>query len=122
MKFIHRAALVLTVLCLLAGALAQSAVSVADPASTGFSTERLTQIGAWYQKQIDAGALPGAVVAIARDGKLAYMNAVGYQDRARTVPMRPDAIFWIASMTKPVTSVAAMMFTVVREARPHPGP
>jgi CubicO group peptidase (beta-lactamase class C family)/C-terminal processing protease CtpA/Prc len=109
MKFIHRAALVLTVLCLSAGALAQSAISVADPASIGFSTERLAQIGAWYQKQIDAGALPGAVVAIARDGKLAYMRAVGYQDRARTVPMRPDAIFWIASMTKPVTSVAAMM-------------
>jgi len=109
MKFIHRAALVLTVLCLSAGALAQSALSVADPASIGFSTERLTQIGAWYQKQIDAGALPGAVVAIARDGKLAYVNAIGYQDRARTVPMRPDAIFWIASMTKPVTSVAAMM-------------
>src|SRR5258708_10853525 len=109
MKFIHRAALVLIVLCLSAGALAQSALSVADPASIGFSTERLTQIGAWYQKQIDAGALPGAVVAIARDGKLAYVNAIGYQDRARTVPMRPDSIFWIASMTKPVTSVAAMM-------------
>jgi len=84
-------------------------MSVADHASIGFSAERLTQIGVWYQKRIDAGALPGAVVAIARDGKLAYMNAVGYQDRARTVPMRPDSIFWIASMTKPVASVAAMM-------------
>jgi CubicO group peptidase (beta-lactamase class C family) len=51
----------------------------------------------------------GAVVAIARDGKLATLQAMGTQDRAKTVPMKADSIFWIASMTKPVTSVAAMI-------------
>ena len=49
------------------------------------------------------------MVAIARDGKLAYLQAIGTQDRAEQVPLKPDSIFWIASMTKPVTSVAAMM-------------
>jgi CubicO group peptidase (beta-lactamase class C family) len=109
MKFVHSAALILSVFCLPTAALAQDTMSVADSASIGFSPRRLTQIDAWYQAQIDAGALPGAVVAIGRNGKVAYMSAVGYQDRGRTIPMRPDAIFWIASMTKPVTSVAAMM-------------
>jgi CubicO group peptidase (beta-lactamase class C family) len=48
-------------------------------------------------------------VAIARNGKVAYMRAIGHQDRDGKMPTRPDGIFWIASMTKPVTSVAAMM-------------
>jgi CubicO group peptidase (beta-lactamase class C family) len=109
MKFVRNAALILSVFCLPAFALAQSAVPVSDPASIGFSAERLTQIGSWYQTQIDAGILPGAVVAIARDGKLAYMRAIGHQDRNGKIPMRPDGIFWIASMTKPVTSVGAMI-------------
>lgn len=109
MKFLPSAALILSVFCLPASALAQSAMPAADPASIGFSAERLTQIGTWYQTQIDAGVLPDAVVAIARNGKLAYMRAIGYQDHDRKISMRPDGIFWIASMTKPVTSVAAMI-------------
>ena len=70
---------------------------------------RLARIAAWQQAQVDAGAFSGAVAAIARNGKVAYLRAVGFRDRARTVPLQGDAIFWIASMTKPVTSVAAMM-------------
>jgi CubicO group peptidase (beta-lactamase class C family) len=80
-----------------------------DPGSLGFSASRLARIAPWYQAQIDAGALPGAVVAIARQGKLAYLQAIGFQDRAKKIPMQPDSIFWLASMTKPVNSVAAMM-------------
>jgi CubicO group peptidase (beta-lactamase class C family) len=99
----------LSALWLSAGALAQDMMSVSNGATLGFSPHRLMQIDAWYQAQIDAGALPGAVVAIARNGELAHLRALGYQDRARKTPMLPDAIFWIASMTKPVTSVAAMM-------------
>jgi CubicO group peptidase (beta-lactamase class C family) len=64
---------------------------------------------AWQQAQVDAGAFSGAVAAIARNGKVAYLRAVGFRDRAKTIPLQSDAIFWIASMTKPVTSVAAMM-------------
>jgi CubicO group peptidase (beta-lactamase class C family) len=96
-------------LCLSTAGFAGDLVTADNPASLGFSTVRLQRIGSWYQARVDAGELPGAVVAIARDGKLAYLKAVGFQDNAKTIPMKPDAIFWIASMTKPVTSVAAMM-------------
>lgn len=95
--------------CLFMSVSAQSFAQVSDPESVGFSAARLREITGWYQAQIDAGALPGAVVAIERNGKLAYLQALGHQDHTKKVAMAPDAIFWIASMTKPVTSVAAMM-------------
>lgn len=53
--------------------------------------------------------LPGAVVAIARRGKLAYFDAFGFRDKEAGVPMTKDTIFALASMTKPMTSVAIMM-------------
>lgn len=73
-----------------------------------------SQITSWYKKRIDAvdpsgKDLSGAVIAIAKEGKLAYLQPIGFQDRAKTIPMTTDSIFWIASMTKPITSVAAMM-------------
>jgi CubicO group peptidase (beta-lactamase class C family) len=83
--------------------------TVGNPATLGFSPARLQRITSWYQARVDAGELPGAVVAIGRNGGLAYLQAIGFQDRAKRIPMKADAIFWIASMTKPVTSVAAMM-------------
>src|SRR4051812_32957441 len=83
--------------------------SVGKPEALGFSPARLARITAWYQERVDAGELPGAVVAIARNGELAYLQAIGFQDAAKKIPIKNDAIFWIASMTKPVTSVAAMM-------------
>ena len=52
--------------------------------------------------------MPGAVVAIARKGKLVFFEAFGYRDKATNAPMTTDAIFNIASMTKPMTSVAAL--------------
>jgi len=88
---------------------------VSDPGALEFSSSRLARIAAWQQTQIDAGAFSGAVAAIARNGKVAYLGAAGYRDRDKTIPLQPDAIFWIASMTKPVTSVAAMM--LVEEGR-----
>jgi CubicO group peptidase (beta-lactamase class C family) len=95
--------------CLSTAAFAGDLATAEHPESLGFSAARLQRIGSWYRARVDAGALPGAVVAIARNGKLAYLEAVGFQDNAKTIAMKPDAIFWIASMTKPVTSVAAMM-------------
>ena len=86
-----------------------------DPTALGFSAARLARIAPWYQARFDAfppsdeTLVPGAVIAIAKDGKLAYLQAIGFQDRAKTIPMKPDSIFWIASMSKPVTSVAAMI-------------
>ena len=103
------AGLALMILGLSQSAVAQDIASSPDPEGAGFSTARLARIVPWYQSQIDTGALTGAVVAIARDGKLAYLQAIGTYDRAGKTPLKPDAIFWIASMTKPVTSVAAMI-------------
>jgi CubicO group peptidase (beta-lactamase class C family) len=85
-----------------------------DPEWLGFSAARLARIAPWYQARFDAfppsdGLVPGAVIAIAKDGKLAYLQAIGFQNRAKTIPMKTDSIFWIASMSKPVTSVAAMI-------------
>jgi CubicO group peptidase (beta-lactamase class C family) len=96
-------------LCWATAACAFDTMPVSDPEALGFSPSRLARIAAWQQTQVDAGAFSGAVAAIARNGRVAYLRAVGFRDHAKTVPLQPDAIFWIASMTKPVTSVAAMM-------------
>src|SRR3979411_762839 len=99
---------IVPLLFLSAAAFPDGPMTASDPESLGFSTIRLERIASWYQARVDGGDLPGAVVGIARNGKLAYLKAIGFQDRGKTMPMRSDAIFWIASMTKPVTSVAAM--------------
>src|SRR5205814_51276 len=96
-------------------AFAYDAAPVKDPRSLEFSQARLARIAAWQQTQVDAGAISGAVSAIGRNGKVAYLQAVGFRDNAKTIPLQPDAIFWIASMTKPVTSVAAMILVEERK-------
>jgi CubicO group peptidase (beta-lactamase class C family) len=84
-------------------------VPASDPQALGFSPARLDRIASWQQSQVDAGAFSGVVAAVARGGKVAYLRAVGFRDHAKTIPLKEDAIFRIASMTKPVTAVAAMM-------------
>jgi CubicO group peptidase (beta-lactamase class C family) len=79
------------------------------PEEVGFSSTGLDRLTRLFQGEIDRGAIPGATLLVARDGKLAYFEALGYQDREKRLPMKPDAIFRIASMTKPITSVAVMM-------------
>ena len=79
------------------------------PEDVGFSSERLDRITRVFQAEIDKGSIPGAVLLVARNSKLVYLQALGYRDREKHLPMKPDAIFRIASMTKPITSVAVMM-------------
>jgi CubicO group peptidase (beta-lactamase class C family) len=86
-----------------------------DAAKLGFSTERLKAITSAYSEGVSAGEIPGAVVMIARDGELVYSAAIGYRDIAAKQPMQPDSRFYLASMTKPLTTVAAMM--LVEEGR-----
>src|SRR5499427_6174553 len=109
MKRPHRPLVTLLMFCLTTAARALDTAPVSDPEALGFSSSRLSRIAVWQQAQVDAGAFSGAVAAIARNGKVGYLRAEGFRDRAKTVPLQGDAIFWIASMTKPVTSVAAMM-------------
>ena len=79
------------------------------PEDVGFSTERLARLTKITQEHIEAGRLPGAVILIARQGKVAYFESFGHRDRDRGLAMTPDALFRIYSMTKPITSVAVMM-------------
>src|SRR5437868_8864241 len=88
---------------------AQELRPVANPEQLGFSAARLQRLTEHYQGYVDRGELPGAVLLIARGDKIAYLQAIGYQDREKKTPMKIDAIFRLASMTKPIVSVAAMM-------------
>ena len=75
----------------------------------GMSSARLNRLTTFFQQEVDSGELPGAVIVIARNGKIVYEKAIGYQDKEEKIPMKPEAIFRIASMSKPITSVAVMM-------------
>ena len=81
----------------------------ADPEQLGLSPARLERITAVLRRDVEEGRVPGVVLLIARAGRVGYAEAVGWRDREAKAPMTRDAIFRIASMTKPVTSVAAMM-------------
>lgn len=96
-------------------ALAASAppLPVAKPESVGMSSQRLARVGAALKKEVADGSFRGAVVMVARKGKLVYHQAVGMQ--TASAPMTEDTIFRIYSMTKPLVSVAAMM--LVEEGR-----
>ncbi|MBV9861273.1 MAG: beta-lactamase family protein [Alphaproteobacteria bacterium] len=91
------------------GSAAAQELATAQPEALGLSTARLKHLTEVYQGFVDRGELPGAVLLIARGDKLAYFEAVGFQDRVNQISMKKDAIFRLASMTKPIVSVAAMM-------------
>lgn len=115
----HRRALLLAV-PLLAAATAIPLVHAqplptAKPEEVGLDPGRLAAIGRMLAAEVDAGRLPGAVVMVARKGRLAYAEAVGFRDKQSAARMEPDAVFRIYSMTKPLVSVAAMI--LVEEGR-----
>ena len=80
----------------------------AKPESVGFSSERLNKIDTVFNKGIKENKIPGAVIAIARNGKLVYFKAFGMQNAEEGIPMSTDSIFRIYSMTKPLVSISAM--------------
>jgi CubicO group peptidase (beta-lactamase class C family) len=81
----------------------------AKPEEVGFSSERLGRVTEMLRTNIAAGEIPGAALLIARRGKIAYFESLGLLDPQAKTPMRKDAIFRIYSMSKPITSVAAMI-------------
>src|SRR5690606_14019307 len=94
------------------------------PAASPVSTELSPSAGAavvrervatTLRAQIAAGQLPGAVALVARDGELLVNEAFGQADLAEHRPMRKDDLFWVASMTKPITAAAILM--LVEEGR-----
>jgi CubicO group peptidase (beta-lactamase class C family) len=90
------------------GALADP-LPTTPPEAVGFSPKRLEAITAKLKANIAKGDIPGAVLMIARNGKVAYFEAMGSLDAEKKTPMTKDAIFRIYSMTKPIATVAAMM-------------
>jgi CubicO group peptidase (beta-lactamase class C family) len=77
--------------------------------NTGLSEERLKRVSAGMQRYIDQGQVAGTVSLISRRGQIAFLDAQGHMDREAKTPMRTDSIFRLASMTKPIASVALMM-------------
>ena len=82
---------------------------LATPESVGMSSQRLEKITSTFTQEVAQGKLPGAVVMIARKGKLVYSQAFGKLNNASGGDMKPDSIFRIYSMTKPMASTALMM-------------
>ena len=81
----------------------------AAPESLGFSAERLARIAPVIKGEIEKGQYPGAVILVARKGKIIYFDSIGQLGPSNGKPMAKDAIFRLYSMTKPYTSVAAMI-------------
>jgi CubicO group peptidase (beta-lactamase class C family) len=82
---------------------------ISAPENVGLSSQRLVGLREFLKSEIKQERIPGATVAIARKGQLAYFETFGFLNAATKEPMPRDAIFSIASMTKPMVSVAVMM-------------
>src|SRR5258708_2788055 len=98
----------------LAFALAASTAFAADPLprakpeTVGMSSAALARIGETIEADVQKGRLPGAVIAVARKAKLVYYQAFGWLDKDAGTKMTTDAIFSIASMTKPIVAAGAL--------------
>ena len=90
-------------------AVAQGIPKAQSPEEVGFVASRLKRLSDRIEEGVKNNELPGAVVLIARNGKLVMFDSFGFRDKEAKVPMTNDTIFRIASMTKPIVSVAAMM-------------
>src|SRR3954471_9416995 len=81
----------------------------ADPGELGFDGDRLRRIDRHFERYVDDGRLPGYLAVVAREGRIAHVAAAGKRDLETGAPVEPDTLWRIYSMTKPVTTVAAMM-------------
>src|SRR5437764_2025270 len=80
-----------------------------DPGEVGLDEQRLQRIDTHFRRYVDDGRLPGWQVMVSRHGKVAHLSSYGLADKEAGRAVEPDTIFRIYSMSKPVTSVAAMM-------------
>jgi len=109
-RTIHRRlTALLMVMALVVPLAGQSLPRASRPEDVGLSSERLQRLTTVFNDYVKANRLPGAVVLIARRGKVAYLQAFGARDRESASPMREDAIFRIASQSKAPVSVAVMI-------------
>jgi CubicO group peptidase (beta-lactamase class C family) len=104
-----RACLVSSCVALLAFVSTAASVPTGTAEDTGFSAERLPRINDFVKRYIDAGQISGAVTLVARRGRIAHFNAHGFLDLESKKPVPKDAIFRLASTSKPITGAAVMM-------------
>jgi CubicO group peptidase (beta-lactamase class C family) len=109
MSFVRMAAVTALVTSVGLPAAAQGIPKAQSPEEVGFVATRLKRLSDRIEEGVKNNELPGAVVLIARNGKLVMFDSFGFRDKEAKVPMTNDTIFRIASMTKPIVSVAAIM-------------
>lgn len=85
--------------------------ALTDPEKAGFSRAGLARIDTFFESEIKANRVPGAVVGIMRDGELVMLKAYGFRDKAKGLPMQTDTVFALASMTKPQVAVGVLALT-----------
>ena len=105
----RRTAITAACLVALTGPLTAQGLPSAAPESVGLSTERLERLDRVMREYVDQGRIAGTVALVARHGKVAHLQAYGKRDVEKNAPMQRDTIFRIASMSKAVTSIAALM-------------
>lgn len=106
MKLLNRLTFVSTLLLLTC---AENVHASSVSSRSGFDPKKLQEIPKRMQQFVDDGTIAGAVTLVARHGQVVSLDAVGLADIAAKRPMRPDGLFWIASMTKPITATAVLM-------------
>jgi CubicO group peptidase (beta-lactamase class C family) len=89
--------------------LAQPLPMASRPEDLGISSDRIERVRQVMKRDVESKRIPGGVLLIARNGRIAMFDPFGYQDRKTSAAMKTDCIFRIASMSKPITSVAAMI-------------
>src|SRR5215831_14713317 len=109
MSLVRSTAWAVLALVVAAPAVAQGIPKAQSPEEVGFVSTRLKRLSDRLNEGVKNNELPGAVVLIARNGKLVMFDSFGYRDKDAKAPMTNDTIFRIASMTKPIVSVGAMM-------------
>ena len=97
------------VLSLILLPLAAASLPVAKPEDAGFSSERLQRIHEAIMRRVDAGDISGAVTLVARRGHLIHFEAHGLMDIESKKPMTKDALFRLASSSKPITAAAILI-------------
>jgi CubicO group peptidase (beta-lactamase class C family) len=88
---------------------AQADLPFAKAETVGMSSKRLERLNAFIKDYIDANQIAGAVTLVARKGKIVHFESQGWRYKEENQPMEKDAIFSLASMTKPIVSTALMM-------------
>ena len=83
--------------------------AAADPAELGFDAERLQRIDRHFDRYVDDGRLPGYLAVVARGDRVVHVASAGRRDLESGAPVEPDTLWRIYSMTKPITTVAAML-------------